>query len=274
MAKRLVRDTSNRYAQIIERIFLSKYRAGAEQIGFHRDELIAAASKLGVRLPKNLGDLIYSFRYRTRFPAAILERAPKGKQWIIRPAGRARYRFEAHTVSSITQTAGMAQTKIPDSTPGVIEKYALNDEQALLAKLRYNRLVDVFTGVTCYSLQNHLRTALPDIGQIETDEVYIGLDRRGAHYVFPVQAKGGKDRLSIIQIEQDVAMCSKKFPTLVCRPIAAQFSGQDLIVLFAFEVTPTGVSLLTERHYRLVPPEELTPEEIKAYSARPPEPPF
>ncbi len=29
-----------------------------------------------------------------------------------------------------------------------IEMYALSDEQALLAKLRYNRLLDVFTGVT------------------------------------------------------------------------------------------------------------------------------
>jgi len=39
--------------------------------------------------------------------------------------------------------------------------YALGDEQALLAKLRYNRLLDIFTGVVCYSLQNHLRTNVP-----------------------------------------------------------------------------------------------------------------
>ena len=45
--------------------------------------------------------------------------------------------------------------KIPDATPGIVQKYALADEQALLAKLRYNRLLDIFTGVTCYSLQNH-----------------------------------------------------------------------------------------------------------------------
>jgi hypothetical protein len=46
--------------------------------------------------------------------------------------------------------------KVPDATPGVIAKYALSDEQALLAKLRYNRLVDLFTAITCYSLQSHL----------------------------------------------------------------------------------------------------------------------
>lgn len=83
----------------------------------------------------------------------------------------------------------------------MIVKYALSDEQALLARRRYNRLVDIFTGVTCYSLQSHLRTSIPSLGQVETDEVYVGVDRQGAHYVVPVQAKSGKDRMSVVQIE-------------------------------------------------------------------------
>lgn len=87
---------------------------------------------------------------------------------------------------------------------------SVSDEQALLAKLRYNRLVDIFTGVACYSLQSHLRTHVSGIGQVETDEIYIGVDRRGVHYVFPIQAKGGKDRIGVVQIEQDFAMCAAK----------------------------------------------------------------
>jgi len=58
----------------------------------------------------------------------------------------------------------MAETKVPDATPGVISMYALNDEQALLAKLRYNRLVDIFTQVACYPLQSHLHTSVPSSG--------------------------------------------------------------------------------------------------------------
>ncbi len=38
----------------------------------------------------------------------------------------------------------MSVTPILDATPGIIELYAFSDEQALLAKLRYNRLVDIF----------------------------------------------------------------------------------------------------------------------------------
>src|SRR5207244_11101302 len=141
-------------------------------------------------------------------------------------------------------------------------KYALSDEQALLAKLRYNRLVDIFTGVACYSLQNHLRTTVPDIGQVETDELYVGVDKKGAHYVMPVQAKGGNDRLSIVQIEQDMALCVTKFPSLICRPIAAQFMRDDVIALFEFEQSDAGVAITSEKHYKLVPPEEVTETDL------------
>ena len=212
--------------------------------------------------------MIYSFRYRNALPDAILSKAPAGTQWIIRPAGRARYCFAAVTVSRILPTENLAETKLPDATPGVISMYALTDEQALLAKLRYNRLIDIFTGVTCYSLQNHLRTTVPGLGQIETDEIYIGLDRRGAHYVFPVQAKGGNDQLSIVQIEQDFGMARAKFASLVCRPIAAQFLSDDLIALFEFEESAAGVKLLAEKHYRLVPPDQISSAEIDVYRNR------
>jgi len=144
----------------------------------------------------------------------------------------------------------------------------MNDEQSLLAKLRYNRLIDIFAGLTCYSLQNHLRTTLRDGSQVETDEIYIGLDKRGAHYVLPVQAKGGKDKIGVVQIEQDFEMCALKFPSLICRPIAAQFMENNLIALFEFEQTKDGVKVSSEKHYRLVKPDELSPEELQSYSVR------
>ncbi len=146
--------------------------------------------------------------------------------------------------------------------------YALNDEQAVLAKLRYNRLLDIFTGVTCYSLQNHLRTAVKGIGQIETDEIYIGIDKRGAHYIIPIQAKGHKDKISTIQIEQDIEMCADKFPNLLCRPVAAQFMADDLIALFEFERQKSKIAVITEKHYKLVPPEEIEAADLEAYRKR------
>jgi hypothetical protein len=204
----------NIYSQIIEKIFFSKYSDGIKEIEFERFDIEKFANELKVQIPKNLGDLIYSFRYRADLPAKILDKAPKGKTWIIRPAGRAKYRFSLVDDNPIVPNPKYAETKIPDATPGIISKYALSDEQALLAVIRYNRLIDIFTGVACYSLQNHLRTAVKDLGQVETDEIYVGVDKKGAHYVFPIQAKGGGDKLNIVQIEQDFAVCENKFPDL------------------------------------------------------------
>lgn len=257
------------YAPIIERIFRSKFKPGARHVDFEREDIAKCAQDLGIELPKNVGDLIYSFRYRAVLPDSIQSRAPSGKAWIIRGAGSAKYQFVLVPDVPLTPRVGLAETKVPDSTPGVVAKYALSDEQALLAKLRYNRLIDIFTGVACYSLQNHLRTAVSHIGQVETDELYVGVDKRGVHYVIPVQAKGGKDRLSIVQIEQDMAVCATKFPSAICRPLAAQFMADDVIALFEFEQSPDkGVAPCMERHYRLVPQEEVTEADLEAYRRR------
>lgn len=266
--KRSGEKKQNRYIALIERIFEAHFKPGASEIQFERSEIETVAARLKVKLPKNLGDLIYSFRYRMELPESIRARAPAGKSWIIRPAGPSRYAFAATGLASILPSQILAETKVPDATPGVIGMYALTDEQALLAKLRYNRLVDIFLGVTCYSLQSHLRTTVPKMGQVETDELYVGLDRRGAHYVIPIQAKGGNDKLSIVQIEQDFGLCADKFQSLICRPVGAQFMDDNLIALFAFEKTNENVSVSNEKHYRLVPPKEMTAADLEAYRNR------
>ena len=259
----------NRYVQIIDTIFHEHYTDGAETVEFTRDEISPTAKRLGIDLPKNLGDITYSFRYRTILPESITSKAPEGKVWVIRSIGKSLYQFALVIDSPIIPNPRMAETKIADSTPGVVLMYSGTDEQALLAKLRYNRLVDIFTGVTCYSLQNHLRTTVPGMGQIETDEIYIGVDKRGAHYVFPIQAKGGSDKANVVQIEQDIALCRHKFSGLTCQAIGAQFMADNIIALFAFEESEQGVSVVEEKHYRLVSPDELTAEELTIYQNRP-----
>ena len=262
----------NRYKQIIEHIFMNKYEKDALKIPFVREEMNQAADTLNLPRVKNLGDLNYYFRYRNTFPASISSTAPEGLAWIIRPSGKGLYSFELieEELANIKPQRSLVETKVPDATPGLVALYAKGDEQALLTRLRYNRLIDIFTGVTCYSLQNHLRTTVPGMGQVETDEIYIGIDKKGAHFVFPLQAKGGSDILGIVQIEQDFALCTHKFPGYVqCRPIAAQFMEDNLIALFEFENTEKGLRKVNERHYRLVSPEKMTAEDLRAYMLRP-----
>ena len=68
----------NRYEAIIERIFQRHHEKGATQFTFNRDEIEAVAKQLKIVLPKNLGDVIYSFRYRTHLPETIRNKAANG----------------------------------------------------------------------------------------------------------------------------------------------------------------------------------------------------
>ena len=133
---------TNRYSSLIERIFKQNYATGAIQVPFQREDLIKIATELGIQLPKNLGDVVYSFRYRAALPESIRQHAPDGLEWVIRPMGQAKYEFSLTTMARIVPNSLLAETKIPDATPGIIARYAVNDEQGLLAKLRYNRLID------------------------------------------------------------------------------------------------------------------------------------
>jgi hypothetical protein len=263
---------NNRYLALIEHIFFDKkfgaYKAGKIAIPFEREDLERAADELGIKLPKNLGDVIYAIRYRVAMPARILATQPEGKEWIIAGAGRARYEFRLVPLNRIAPNPSLAAVKIPDATPEIIAAYALSDEQALLAKVRYNRLIDVFMGVVAYSLQNHLRTSVAGVGQIEIDEIYVALDRKGQQFVVPVQAKGGNDKLSVVQTKQDIACCEEKFPDLTCRPVSAQFIGNDLIAMFELTLEDGMVKVAEERHYRLVPASDITPEDLASYRTR------
>lgn len=257
-----------RYARLAHKLFFDGYSEGATSIDFTRDDIKAGAAELGIDLPDNVGDVVYYFRFRHKLPKDILATQPEGREWVIQLAGRARYRFRLARANRIVPNTALATIKIPDSTPEIIARYALDDEQALLAKVRYNRLIDIFLGLTTYSLQNHLRTTVDDLGQIEIDELYVGLDKHGCHYIIPVQAKGGRDQISIVQTEQDTKWCENKFPTLRSRAISAQFVSHDQIALFELRIEDADLlelKIVEERHYKLVPSGELDPREIADY---------
>ena len=261
MAKR----RQNRYAQLIEQLFFDHYEDGLTDFEFAREELEEAAPALGFQSVKNIGDVPYSFRYRRALPDTILTTQPEGQEWIIEGAGRSRYRFRLVKETRIVPRSELVKIDIPDSTPEMIRAYALDDEQALLAIVRYNRLIDTFLGLTTYSLQNHLRTTVKDIGQIEIDELYIGLDKRGCHYVIPVQAKGGKDQIGVVQTTQDIRFVEEKFNGLRCRAIAAQFMEDGNVALFELTLSGDEIQVVDERHYRLVPASDLDQKMLRNY---------
>lgn len=219
---------------------------------FERTDLEQATKELNLPAPKNLGDALYAIRYRISLPDEIARTQPPGMEWIIEGTGRASYAFVLVPINRILPRSDLLAIPIPDATPEIIRLYALDDEQALLAVVRYNRLVDIFLGLTTFSLQNHLRTTVKSIGQIEIDELYVGVDRHGCHFAIPVQAKGGSDKISVVQTRQDIYWCQRRFPGMRVRALSAQFMSEERIALFELVIDEDSVKVLEERHYRLV----------------------
>jgi hypothetical protein len=256
----------NLYAALIKAIFARHFKKGRTEFEFSREELPQVAAKLGRALPKNLGDVIYSLRYRTEMPAEIASTAGNGREWRIEPAGRSTYRFKLGRINRIVPDPLQKAIKIPDATPQIVRQRAMDDEQALLAIIRYNRLVDIFLGVSAFSLQNHLRTSVKDVGQIEVDELYVGVDRRGIQYVVPVQAKGGRDKISVIQTKQDLGFCAERYPDLVARAVSAQFMDENRVAMFELELDARGeIEVAEQKHYRLVPADDISPADLAKY---------
>ena len=256
---------NNAYRAMIERIFADRYTPNETSFEFDREDIPAAAVTLGLGRPKNVGDVIYSLRYRTTMPESILATQPQGMEWIIEGAGRAKYRFVLVPLNRVVPRPDMAAILVPDSTPEIIRAYALDDEQALLAIVRYNRLIDIFLGLTTYSLQNHLRTTVKGIGQIEIDELYLGLDRHGCHYAIPVQAKGGADQISVVQTKQDISWCKQRFPGVRPRAISAQFMDDEKVAMFELTVHDDQVVVVDEKHYKLTASDRLDRDAVIAY---------
>jgi hypothetical protein len=257
-----------KYEAIIKWIFHEHYEIGRTRISFSRDDLVRASDALGFARIKNLGDIPYSFRFRRELPADIQDSAPEDAEWIIVGSGVAAYQFRLAAPGKIQPSPHYHPIKLPDATPEIVRLYAPGtDEQALLTRARYNRLVGLFTGLTCYSVQNHLRTTVANIGQIEIDEIYVGVNKRGTHFVLPCQAKSPGDRFGIVQVMQDVALCGERYPNAICKPIALQFIGENNVALLELIVSERNdilqLSVVDEKHYELVPRSELVDTELR-----------
>jgi hypothetical protein len=258
----------NSYDQIIVDIF-ERFHQGKADFEFDRSEFTTAAHRLEIPVPKNVGDIVYSYRYRKSLPQPIIDTQPENLYWLILGAGDARYRFHLGPLLFFKPTPGLLVRKIPDATPEIISQYALTDEQALLAKIRYNRLIDAFLGIVAYSLQSHLRTKIENYGQIEIDELYVGVDTKGEQYIVPVQAKGGTDKLGVIQTIQDTIYCRNQelYKYATPRPVSAQFMANDIIALFElhFDEEAEVVTIIRERHYRLSAAKDIRPSDLESY---------
>lgn len=247
-----VDEKLSEYDKVITKIFFKKFNKSLRELEFTKDELVDAMKELAINV-RNVPDVIYTYRSRAVLPKSILEKG----NWIIKPKGKGKFSFVKSKRSPFVDIqVDSVPIEIPNALPEIVEKHASADEQALLSSIRYNRLVDIFTEITCFHLQSHIRTTVKGEGQIEVDDLYVGIDAEGTEYVLPLEAKSpdDRDKLGWIQVSNMVKYATQNFPSLRCRAIAAKPARANEIHLVEFSnnTDHEEIGIVQERRYKLI----------------------
>ncbi|MGA2052022.1 MAG: endonuclease [Opitutales bacterium] len=242
--------SDNAYDRLLAALFQKRWKKGVDEIPFTKDDMIDAAAQLGLRI-KNLADVLYTYRSRRVFPPSVVSKG----NWILAAKGSGKYAFvRVAQAATVEIPSTLKLYPIPYAVPEIVAMNLANDEQGLLTIVRYNRLLDVFTGLACFHLQSHVRTQITGHGQVEIDDLYVGVDKDGRGYVLPVEGKYLGESLGIDKAVALSLFALAKFPKLICRPIAAVRQAPDVIACIEFEPASdiAKVSVRDIRRYQLV----------------------
>jgi hypothetical protein len=241
------------YDEVIQEVFIRHYRPGSTRLTFEKDELTDICLKHGITV-RNIPDIIYTYRVRRTLPAKILATG----NWAIEPAGRGSYAFRLlqNPPRFDIPLDNFAPIEIFNAIPEVVEGLLRQDEQSLLTRLLYNRLVDIFTGLTCFHIQNHYHSFVTDMGEVEIDALYVGVDKNGALFVIPIEAKsqGESEMIGRIQISQMAKLMRQDFSILKRRILAVKTLQDDTIAAVEFNDAdePDDIQIISVARYRLI----------------------
>jgi len=241
------------YDKVIREVFLRHYRKGATYLKFGKDELAEACGKHGITV-RDILDIIYTYRARRVLPARILATG----HWAIEPAGRGAYAFRLlrNPPHFEIQFREYAPVDIYNAIPEVVEGLLQQDEQSLLTRVLYNRLVDIFTGLTCFHIQNHYRSFVAGMGEVELDALYVGVDKTGALFVLPIEAKNQaeSEMISRIQVSRMAKLVRQDFVDLRRRILAVKAVADGTIGVVEFDdrEEPDDFGIVSVSRFRLI----------------------
>lgn len=246
-------DDLSQYDSVILEVFLRHYHTGAERLDFRKDELAEACAKHGITV-RNIPDIIYTYRSRKSLPTKILATG----HWAIEPAGRGAYAFRLlqNAPHFDIRFGDYAPVDIYSAIPEVVEGLLRQDEQSLLTLVLYNRLVDIFTGLTCFHVQNHYRSFVTGMGEVELDALYVGVDKTGALSVIPIEAKSQAESEMIgrVQVSQMAKLVRQDFADLRRRILAVKALRDGTIAVAEFDdhTEPDDIGIVSVSRFQLI----------------------
>lgn len=131
---------------------------------------------------------------------------------------------------------------VPNLLPRIVEEYISDERQFLLSQLRYNRLLDLYSGMVCFPVYSTSRLA---------DEIFVGIDQMERPHVFLVQASTGNRPLRISHVKSCFDSFVTEYQSALIRSIVLQVVTLNILALLEFQVERTA-RLVGEKHYQIV----------------------
>jgi hypothetical protein len=205
----------------------------------------------------NEADIPYRYKVgRTPIPDEIKSKG----NWIVKGrSGKGNYEFlelNRDQYIDLPSTEDLVAIEILESTPDVVLKYCSDDEQSLISRLNYTQLLGTFLKLSTNHLQSHVRTSVENIGQVEIDGLFVGVNKEGKEYIIPVEAKssGEGDRLAVQQLHAMNEFISQNFPDTESRPVGVKQMEDESVVIIELNTTTdiNKIQMKDVKRYRLV----------------------
>jgi hypothetical protein len=185
---------------------------------------------------KNIPDIIYTYRARADLPTEISEDG----HFAIIGRGKGLYAFVAIPFPNrFLLPSDMKVVSLENRIPAWVQPYMQNDEQGMLTAVQVNNLVTQHLGLkAAIRLQSHRRVGVPEYGQVEVDELYLGKNEEDQILAIGVEAKdrGANDCLNVSQLFGTGQALRVIFPNVPQRLLGAKPDGSNRTCLCEFTV--------------------------------------
>jgi hypothetical protein len=100
------------------------------------------------------------------------------------------------------------------------------------------------------------RSNVQDVGQVEVDALYVGVNAFGQLFVIPIEAKSQSENEMIgrVQSSQMAKLVRQDFPDLQRRLLAVKILGDTTIGIVEFDdyIEPDDFGILSVKRYQLI----------------------
>ena len=156
-------------------------------ISFERTDILEICAKEFGKAPKNLGDIIYSLRYRLDYLSTYDYLLEKDYTWTLLSTGIGKYELSPLKKLRIPSLESEDIIYIKDNTPKHIHELRPLNDQSLLMKIIQNDILNEFLQDDLVFLQAHHKVNLQNWGQAEIDGI---LASNYSPHLYLVEVKG------------------------------------------------------------------------------------